>query len=346
MYSGGKLNKILLSHGFTIIELLVVIVVIGILAAITIVSYTGISQKAIVASLTSDLDNAAKQLKLDQAINSEYPANLSIANDSKGIPASPGTDYQYSVDNTTIPQSFCITATKGSISYKITNDSAPMPGFCLEYNMVINLDAHNPASYPGTGAIWNDLSGNNNNASLFGGMNYSNDGDGSLIFDGVDDYGQITNNSSLDFSSGQSLIIAMKHSYTTGRKNPWNQAYGGYGTWTHENGININQYFGNSGINNPPYIGVTSATTPRDVWNILCATRDTNNFSWYINGALSSTRSNPYGVLANTAANIWIGNGYAGRWEGQIAVVIAYKRALNASEVQQIFNNLRGRYGL
>ena len=39
------------SFGFTIVELLVVIVVIGILVAITIVSYTGLSSKATVASL-------------------------------------------------------------------------------------------------------------------------------------------------------------------------------------------------------------------------------------------------------------------------------------------------------
>ncbi|HZJ34804.1 MAG TPA: prepilin-type N-terminal cleavage/methylation domain-containing protein, partial [Candidatus Angelobacter sp.] len=54
------------TNGFTIVELLVVIVVIGILAAITIVSYTGISQKAKEASLQSDLDNASKQIKLFQ----------------------------------------------------------------------------------------------------------------------------------------------------------------------------------------------------------------------------------------------------------------------------------------
>ncbi|PIQ71162.1 hypothetical protein COV88_01465 [Candidatus Saccharibacteria bacterium CG11_big_fil_rev_8_21_14_0_20_41_19] len=48
------------SSGFTIVELLVVIVVIGILAAITIVSYTGITQKAIIASLTSDLDGSSR----------------------------------------------------------------------------------------------------------------------------------------------------------------------------------------------------------------------------------------------------------------------------------------------
>ncbi|MFZ2125427.1 MAG: prepilin-type N-terminal cleavage/methylation domain-containing protein, partial [Candidatus Saccharimonadales bacterium] len=44
--------------GFTIVELLVVIVVIGILAAITIVSYAGISQRAVAVSLQSDLASA------------------------------------------------------------------------------------------------------------------------------------------------------------------------------------------------------------------------------------------------------------------------------------------------
>jgi len=42
-------------NGFTIVELLIVIVVIGILAAITIVAYNGIQQKAKIASATSDL---------------------------------------------------------------------------------------------------------------------------------------------------------------------------------------------------------------------------------------------------------------------------------------------------
>ena len=58
---------------FTIVELLVVIVVIGILAALTIVAYTGISQKATVASLQSDLSNASTVLKLYQVDNSAYP---------------------------------------------------------------------------------------------------------------------------------------------------------------------------------------------------------------------------------------------------------------------------------
>ena len=53
--------------GFTIVELLVVIVIIGILAAVTIVSYTGIAQRATAASLVSDLNNASQKIKLFQA---------------------------------------------------------------------------------------------------------------------------------------------------------------------------------------------------------------------------------------------------------------------------------------
>ena len=47
-------------RGFTIVELLVVIVVIGILATITIVTYIGISSKATLANLQSDLVGASQ----------------------------------------------------------------------------------------------------------------------------------------------------------------------------------------------------------------------------------------------------------------------------------------------
>ncbi len=52
--SGGK--------GFTIVELLIVIVVIGILAAITIVSYNGIQNRAKVQTVNTDLSQLAKAI--------------------------------------------------------------------------------------------------------------------------------------------------------------------------------------------------------------------------------------------------------------------------------------------
>lgn len=82
------MKKFTKQSGFTIVELLIVIVVIGILAAITIVAYNGITQRAAVASLQSDLNGASKQLAIDQVNNSAYPATLATANNGVGLKAS------------------------------------------------------------------------------------------------------------------------------------------------------------------------------------------------------------------------------------------------------------------
>lgn len=59
--------------GFTIVELLIVIVIIGILAAITIVAYNGIQQRARDSQRASDLTTLNKALELYYIDNGEYP---------------------------------------------------------------------------------------------------------------------------------------------------------------------------------------------------------------------------------------------------------------------------------
>jgi len=67
------------STGFTIVELLVVIVVIGILAAITFVAYTGIQQRASSAVITSDINGAITALEIYKAENGNYPTDISLS---------------------------------------------------------------------------------------------------------------------------------------------------------------------------------------------------------------------------------------------------------------------------
>jgi len=156
--------------GFTIVELLVVIVVIGILAALTIVSYTGMTHKAAAATLQSDLKNAQTQLELDKATTGSYPANQGAANGGKGLPKSSDTVYQYTV----VGSEYQLSATAvsaGIIAYHISST-------------VGNIEAdvwsgHTPP--PGTPVIWKQIASGNNTCgiasnNLFYCWGYNSDG--------------------------------------------------------------------------------------------------------------------------------------------------------------------------
>ncbi|MFZ3009762.1 MAG: type II secretion system protein [Candidatus Microsaccharimonas sp.] len=110
-------------QGFTIVELLIVIVVIGILAAITVVAYNGIQNRAKVAATQSAVSQVAKKVMAYAVDNSDqYPASLAAV----GVADSGDTTYQYSVNNTSTPKTYCITVTTGSTSYYSSN-SVPVP---------------------------------------------------------------------------------------------------------------------------------------------------------------------------------------------------------------------------
>jgi type II secretory pathway pseudopilin PulG len=113
--------------GFTIVDLLIVIVVIGILAAITIVAFNGVQRRAYETTLQSDLRQGAKQLALDYTQNNSYPTSLAAANNGNGLKSSNGTTFQYSYNNNTNPASFCLAATSSrsdvpGYSISTTND--------------------------------------------------------------------------------------------------------------------------------------------------------------------------------------------------------------------------------
>ena len=106
-------------QGFTIVELLIVVVVIAILAAITIVAYNGIQQRAQTTSVKSDVSQAIKQFKTFAITNADaFPGSIaSCPNPALGslcYANNSSHTITYMVDNTATPQSFCFSSQAGN----------------------------------------------------------------------------------------------------------------------------------------------------------------------------------------------------------------------------------------
>jgi len=120
---GYSLSRQRTQRGFTIVELLIVVVVIAILAGITIVAFSGIRGRAIDTSLQSDLRNSQTAIRTAE-IDGDIPT------DTSSFKASNGATYQYTYDNTGSPKTYCITATISSKSFYINHTGSPTAGAC------------------------------------------------------------------------------------------------------------------------------------------------------------------------------------------------------------------------
>ena len=162
-------------RGFTIVELLIVIVVIAILAAITVVSFNGIQQRSKESAVKSSASQVAKKLLTYSVDNSDsYPSDLIALATLLRIPtssisantlvSSDGTVYQYSVNNNISPRTFCITAAKNSISYFVSqpNTSTPSNGVCVGHsaygavqvsNLITNPRPNNSFWFPSSSSV-------------------------------------------------------------------------------------------------------------------------------------------------------------------------------------------------
>lgn len=128
-------------EAFTIVELLIVIVVIAILAAITIVAYNGIQNQARATVLQSDVSNGVRKIEAARALSSSatYPFTLAEA----GFQGSPDTTLTYQPNGS----SFCLVATNGTQTYSASSQSpSPAEGVCSNYNYALNGSVEDNAS--------------------------------------------------------------------------------------------------------------------------------------------------------------------------------------------------------
>lgn len=75
------------SLGFTIVELLIVIVVIGILASVIIIAFQGVRESAMDAKRASAIDQYVKILKMYQTKNGELPTEVGCLGEEYNYPA-------------------------------------------------------------------------------------------------------------------------------------------------------------------------------------------------------------------------------------------------------------------
>lgn len=135
-----KKNK----RGFTIVELLIVIVVIGILALLVITTYSGITQKARDAERKTDINALQSQLEAYYATNNKYPT-LANFNDStwrstnlKGLdsaaladPKNPGS------------QQVCASVSAGCYAYVVTPANCDnSTNDCTTYTLTATLETN------------------------------------------------------------------------------------------------------------------------------------------------------------------------------------------------------------
>jgi hypothetical protein len=203
--------------------------------------------------------------------------------------------------------------------------------------LVLALDAGNPKSYPGSGTVWSDLSGNGNNGTLTNGPTYSSANGGSIVFDG---------------SSGYVNAPLTKAATCT------------FSCWASSTNVSNNPMIFNAGPSGSgPDLYFNSGYITWNIWDsgnnfaLIPATANNGKFHHYVvvNDASSGAKLYYDGNLLGTATyrnassntNLTIGgNTNTFMWTGNISNFTVHNRALSAAEIAQNYNALKSRYGI
>ena len=204
--------------------------------------------------------------------------------------------------------------------------------------LVLSLDAANTKSYPKSGTTWTDLSGNSNTGTLTNGPTFSAGNMGSIVFDGTNDYVNIS-----------SLITG-------------NQSFS-WGAWINPTATGTPVLFGNvsnglamisywDSANNKVRVGtygndrLTSGTAiPPSTWGYTFWTWNGTTLTSYTNGIADGTATGFSFNISNLYTTI--GNSVNSQYfTGRIAQTLVYNRALTAAEILQNYNATKNRFGL
>jgi len=214
---------------------------------------------------------------------------------------------------------------------------------------VFALDAGSNISYPGSGTVWYDLSGNARNFTLTNGPRYLSNNSGVISFDGTNDYAELTY--TLSNNTITVMVWYYSGSWTTAdlldsviaNDGPVNGGFDIRKWYTNE--LQLVEWFSSGAI--PPIIGTLNDNS----WYLIAYTYDGSRLKTYLN----NTKTNDAAVTGprnTTAQTIHIANepffgpGGTRALSGYISEVRILNKALTDTELTTYYNATKSRYGL
>lgn len=217
--------------------------------------------------------------------------------------------------------------------------------------LVLHLDAGSRQSYVSGSTTWRDLSGNTAlSASLVNGPTFDSSFQGSILFDGSNDYAEVPNNAALNSLSG---TISVWHRLSAVNVTTYASLIGKHDAAGSNNGYNIIIYSNGSIAAQIKGIGTTdvagSPAQTLNVWhNAVLTYSSGTSHTLYVDNILyssgpcvtiSAISTQPLRMV-DSVDTFW------GIMAGNIANVQIYNRVLSAQEVAQNYNALKSRFGL
>lgn len=221
--------------------------------------------------------------------------------------------------------------------------------------LVLCLDAGNKKSYSGSGTNWGDLSRDiYGSASLVNGVNFDTDSNGSLIFDGVNDYWNINtttpvlehtfisivkvtnmNDDWIPIGEFTKTVNFAVHYYVQGNTNIYTAQRGGFGA----------NFVTNAGSEDT-WSSTNLQTVVQDRWYMFTGRVLNNIGDTFINDSKSKTSRTLTQYTQFTP--IRLSNSRLSQFfhNGKVSVVLLYNRGLSDLEIQRNYNALKGRFGL
>jgi hypothetical protein len=214
------------------------------------------------------------------------------------------------------------------------------PYIVRDSSLVLELDAADRNSYPGSGTTWRDLTANNNSGTLTNGPTFSSTNGGSIVFDGSDDIVNLGRPASLDLTT--LTLSAWIRTTTNLNQIVIGKSY--ISSYYMNIAPNIKQFA--FWTNGSQLLSTTISTIGDPIWCNIVGTINSTSKSIYFNGIINaSTVGSTVGIDSN---DIYIGNSPVinSFFLGNIANVQIYNRALSSEEVLQNYEALKSRYGL